>query len=149
MGVAPGHALLHFDGATHGLNRADKSDQHAVAGGLNDAAVVRGDAGFDQLLSAGPYLGERPFLVSSNQARVARDIGRKNRYELPFDLMPGCSVRWHGLSLRKVADRIMGRGIFRRALARPSGETNRGRSAFSMITCHVYPSSSPLSASAG
>ena len=43
----------------------------------------------------------RSFLVGSNKARIAGDIGCKNGDELPFDLMHGYGVRRHGLSLRK------------------------------------------------
>src|SRR5436305_15037875 len=43
----------------------------------------------------------RSFLVGTNKARIAGDIGCNNGDELPFDLMHGYGVRRHGLSLRK------------------------------------------------
>ncbi len=50
-GVALDHALLHFDGAVHGVDHAAKLDQAAVAGALDDAAVMRVDGGIDQIAS--------------------------------------------------------------------------------------------------
>src|SRR5260221_250486 len=38
VGVALGHAALHFDRAAHRIDNAGKLDQDAVAGGLDDAA---------------------------------------------------------------------------------------------------------------
>src|SRR5690349_21131668 len=38
--VAPGHALLHLDRATHGFNHARELDQNAVAGQFDDVAVM-------------------------------------------------------------------------------------------------------------
>jgi hypothetical protein len=39
-GIPPGHRLLDRDRATHRIDDARKLDQEAIAGGLNDAAVV-------------------------------------------------------------------------------------------------------------
>jgi hypothetical protein len=52
-GVALGHALLDGDGAGDGLNDAREFDQDAVAGGLDDAALVFGYLRVDQLASMG------------------------------------------------------------------------------------------------
>ena len=49
IGVALGHAALHLDRAAHRVDDAGELDQHAVAGGLDDAAAVLGDLGIDKL----------------------------------------------------------------------------------------------------
>ena len=49
VGIAPRHAGLDLDGALHGLDDALELDQHAVAGGLDQPAVVLGDRRIDQL----------------------------------------------------------------------------------------------------
>ena len=49
VGVAVLHPLLHHDGAAHGVDDRGELDQHAVAGGLDDAALVLGDQRVDQL----------------------------------------------------------------------------------------------------
>ena len=41
--VALDHAVLHLDGAAHGVNHAAKLDDAAVAGALHHAAVMHGD----------------------------------------------------------------------------------------------------------
>ncbi len=65
VGIAPLHALLHLDGATHGVGDGLELDQHAVAGGLDDATPVLGDGGVDQLAAMGHQPGERALLVES------------------------------------------------------------------------------------
>ena len=50
--VPLGHRLLHRDRAAHRIDDARKFHQHAVAGGLNDPAVMRLDRRLEQL---GPY----------------------------------------------------------------------------------------------
>ena len=47
-GIALGHPALHRDRAGDGVDDARELDQHAVAGGLDDAAVVLGDLRIDQ-----------------------------------------------------------------------------------------------------
>ena len=48
-GVALDHAVLHLDGAAHGVDHAAKLDETAVAGALDDAPMMRGDRGVDQI----------------------------------------------------------------------------------------------------
>ena len=49
VGVAVRHAALEFRRAGNGVGDALELDQHAVAGGLDDAALVLGDGRIDQL----------------------------------------------------------------------------------------------------
>jgi hypothetical protein len=48
-GVPLGYRLLHLHRAANRVDDARKLDQHAVAGGLNDAAMVLGDFRIDEL----------------------------------------------------------------------------------------------------
>jgi hypothetical protein len=47
IGVAFNHAALNVDGATHRVDDTSKLDEHAVAGGLDNAAAVLGDLRVD------------------------------------------------------------------------------------------------------
>ena len=79
IGIAFGHAALDFDGAAHSIDDADEFHQHAVAGGLDDAAPVLGDLGIDQFLAMRLELAKRAFLVDAHQPAVAGDVARENR----------------------------------------------------------------------
>jgi hypothetical protein len=80
-GVPLGHRLLHRDGAAHRINDARKLDQHAVAGGLDDAAAMLGYLRVDELMAQCLEAFERAFFVRSHQPRVARHIGGEDRGE--------------------------------------------------------------------
>jgi hypothetical protein len=79
--VALGHRLLHFDRAAHGIDDARKLHQHAVAGGLDDAAVVLGDFRIEELAAQRFEAFERAFFVRSHQPRITRYIGDEDRGE--------------------------------------------------------------------
>ena len=64
IAVASRHSLLNFDGAAHRVGDTLKLDQHPVACGLDDVAVVLGNAGIDQLDAMGPEPRQRPHLVN-------------------------------------------------------------------------------------
>src|SRR6266851_4310326 len=82
--VALSHAALDLDGAAHGVNHAGELDQHAVAGGLDDAAVMLLDLGVDQRPAVRPQLRERALLVGSHQPAVADHVRRQDGGELAF-----------------------------------------------------------------
>ena len=48
-GVALDHGVLHFDGAAHRVDDAAKLDDAAIAGALDDAAMMHGDGRIDQI----------------------------------------------------------------------------------------------------
>ena len=81
-GVAFGQAVLHLDGAAHGVDHAAELDQAAVAGALDDAAVVGGDGGVDQIATQAPETRERALLVGAGEPAVADDVRDQNRREL-------------------------------------------------------------------
>ena len=76
-----GIALLHRDRAAHRIDDAGKLDKQAVAGGLDDAAVMRGDLRVEELMAQRREAFERALLVRSHQPRVPRDIGGEDRGE--------------------------------------------------------------------
>jgi hypothetical protein len=84
-GVPLGHRLLHLDRAAHCIDDARKFHQHAVAGGLDNAAAVLGDLRIDKLAAQRLEAFERPFLVRSHQPRIARHVGGDDRRETAFD----------------------------------------------------------------
>jgi hypothetical protein len=55
-----------------------KLDQHAVAGGLDDAAPLLGDLRIYEFAAQRLQTFERAFLVRPHQPRIPRDIGGKN-----------------------------------------------------------------------
>src|SRR6266851_4075906 len=73
--------LLHRDGTAHRVDDAGKLDQHAVAGGLDDAAVVLGDLRIEELTTQRFEAFERAFLVRPHQPRIPRDFGGEDRGE--------------------------------------------------------------------
>jgi hypothetical protein len=72
-----GHAVLDFIGTPGRVHYAGEFHQHAVAGGLDDAAAMRGDCGIDERLSERLELGERAFFVPAHQTAIAGDIRRQ------------------------------------------------------------------------
>ena len=73
-GVALGHAVLHFDGAAHGVDHAAELDENAVAGSFDDASVMRVDGGIDQIAAQPTQARERAILVRSREPAVADDV---------------------------------------------------------------------------
>ena len=71
-GVALDHAVLHLDGAAHGVDNASELDEDAVARPLDDAAVMQGDGGVDQIAAERSQPRKRPLLVGSRQACCIR-----------------------------------------------------------------------------
>jgi hypothetical protein len=45
---------LYFDGAAHRVDYASKLDENAVAGALDDAPMMGGDGGINQIASQPP-----------------------------------------------------------------------------------------------
>ncbi len=85
FGIAVDHRPLDLDGAADRIDDAGKLDQHAVAGGLDDAAAMLGDLRVGKLASMGFEPRQRSFLVCSHQPRVAGRIGGEDRGETAFD----------------------------------------------------------------
>ena len=78
-GIAVDHRPLDLDRAADRIDDARKFHQHAVAGGLDDAAAMLPDLRIDELAAMRPQALERALLVRSHQPRIARDIGGEDR----------------------------------------------------------------------
>ena len=80
--VALDHAGLHLDRAAHRIDHAAELDDRAVAGALDDAAVVKRDGWVDEVAAKRPQARKRPFLVGAGEPAVSDDIRNQDRREL-------------------------------------------------------------------
>src|SRR5690349_7848558 len=81
----------------HRIDDAGKLDQQAVAGGLDDAAVMLGDLRIEKLAAQHLEALKGAFLVRPHQPRIPRDIGGEDRSEAT--LCANRPLRLHGASL--------------------------------------------------
>ena len=81
--VAPRHSALDFGGALHGVGNALEFHQHAVAGGLDDAALALGDRGVEELDPVGLEPREGARLVGFHEPAVTDHVSRENRRQPP------------------------------------------------------------------
>ncbi len=58
-------------------------DETSIAGALDDAPMMGGDGGIDQVASQPPKARQRAILVGAGEPAVADNIGDQNRRELP------------------------------------------------------------------
>jgi len=68
------HAVLHLDRAAQGVDRAAELHYRAVAGALDDAAVMGADGRVDQIAAEAPEASKGPVLVSSGEPTIADDV---------------------------------------------------------------------------
>ena len=76
-GVALQHAALDLDRAARRVEDTAEFDQEAVAHHLEDAAVVFGDGGIEELAAVLLQGTHRPLFISLHEAAVAHHIGRQ------------------------------------------------------------------------
>ena len=81
-GVALDHAVLQLDGAAHRLDHAAELGQRAIAGALDDAAIVHGDRRVDQIAPERAQPRQDAILVGAGEPRVADDVGHQNCRQL-------------------------------------------------------------------
>ena len=79
--ISAGHRALDFAGTAHRVDHAGKFRQHAIAGGLDDAAVMLADLRIDQFDEMRLDALVRAFLIGTHQARIAHHIGGEDRGE--------------------------------------------------------------------
>src|SRR5271165_6696145 len=79
--VAFNEAVLHLDGAAHRVDNAAELDKAAVARALDDASVMRGDGGVDQIAAQPPKPRQGAVYVRAGEPAVADDVGDKERCE--------------------------------------------------------------------
>ena len=82
---APGlwRGTTHLDRAAHRVDHAAKLDEAAVAGALDDAAVMRGDGGIDQVAAQPPEPRQRAIFVRAGEPAVADDVRDQDRRDFP------------------------------------------------------------------
>ncbi len=80
--VALDHAVLHLDRAPHRVDHAAELDDAAVASALDDAPMMRGDGGIDQIATEAPQARQRAILVRRGESAVADNIGDQDCSEL-------------------------------------------------------------------
>jgi hypothetical protein len=73
-GIALCDRLLSFHGSTHRFYDAGELRQHSVAHQLDDAAIVLGELGVDEVRAQGLEGGERTFLVGPDQPPPCREL---------------------------------------------------------------------------
>jgi hypothetical protein len=76
---ALGQAALNFDGTAHRVDHAAELDNCAVAGALDDAAVMHGEDWIDQVAPKGAEPSEYSILIRACKPRVADDVGDQDR----------------------------------------------------------------------
>ncbi len=85
--IAPRERPLDPNRALSGIHRARKLDQHAVAGGLDDAAVVIGDARIEHLFPQNLELRQRARLILAHHPAVTDNIGSQDRRKTPLNAL--------------------------------------------------------------
>ncbi len=73
--IALDHGVLNFDGAAHGFDHAAEFDDRAVARALDDAAVMSGNGGIDEIAAQRPEARKDAVLVGAGKAAVSNDVG--------------------------------------------------------------------------
>ena len=91
--VAFDQAVLHLNCAAHRIHHAAKLDNAAVAGALDDAAMMRGYRGIDQVAAKTPQARERALLVGTGQSAVATTSATKIATSLRVSLIGAPCLR--------------------------------------------------------
>ena len=77
--VALCHSALHRHGARDRLDHRREPEQQAVARGLDDVSLVRGNERIDQLLAMAFQRQVSAFFVRAHEARIAHHVGGDDR----------------------------------------------------------------------
>jgi hypothetical protein len=81
-GVALDHGVLDFDRAAHRVDDAAEFDDGSVAGALDDAPVVHGDGGVEQVAAQRAKPRECAILVHAGEFRESDDVSGEDGGEL-------------------------------------------------------------------
>ena len=79
LSIALDHRPLDFNSAVHRVDDTPELDNCAIAGALDDPAVVHGDDRVDQVAAERPQPRQNPVLVGSGQPRIADHVGHQDR----------------------------------------------------------------------
>src|ERR1700746_1643255 len=80
--IALDYTGLHLDRATHGVDHPGDLDDRAVAGAFDDAAVMRGDCGIDEIATEAPQARQGPILVRPGESAIANNVCDQDCSEL-------------------------------------------------------------------
>jgi hypothetical protein len=82
LGVTLGHRPLDLNGKIHCIDGAAELDNGAVAGALDDPAVMHRDGRINEVASKRPQPSQNPVLVGASKPAIADDIRNQDRREL-------------------------------------------------------------------
>jgi hypothetical protein len=81
--VALDHGVLDLEGASHGVDHGAELDERAVARALDDATVVNGDGGIDQIAPKRSEASKDTVLVGAGEPAISDDFSGQNRSKFP------------------------------------------------------------------
>ena len=96
--VALDQAGLHLDRAPNRVHYAAELNDAAVASALDDAAVMGGDGGIDEIAMEAPQARQGAILVRRGESAVTDNVGDQDRSELarfPHGASPGRHSGYH------------------------------------------------------
>ena len=108
VGVLRGHGTLDFDRAAGGIDGTGEFHQHAVTGGLDDAATMGSYGGINKCFSGRLEPGQGAFLVGTHEAAISGDIRRQHRRQSPFYPFAGQEYPQWPTSLSKHSGHVAG-----------------------------------------
>jgi hypothetical protein len=74
--IALDHAVLHLDGAAHGVDHAAEFDEDAISSALDHATVMHGDGRIDQVAAQRAQPRLRAILVGAGKTAESNHIRR-------------------------------------------------------------------------
>ena len=72
--IALDHAVLHLDGATHGVNYAAELDEAPVAGAFHHAPVMYGYGWINQIAPERPQSGQCSIFVGASKPAISDHV---------------------------------------------------------------------------
>ena len=81
-GIALDHAVLHLDGAAHGVHHAAELDQRSIPCALDHAPVVHGDGRIDQVAAQCPQPCQGTIFVRAGEPAVPDHVGGQDGGQL-------------------------------------------------------------------
>jgi hypothetical protein len=82
-GVALDHAVLHLDGAAHGVDHAAEFDKNSIARALDHSPAMNRDHGIDQVAAQRAQPRQRAVFVRAGQPAISGHVRSENRRKFP------------------------------------------------------------------
>ncbi len=95
LGIARRHRALNGGGAADGGDHALELGQEAVAGGLDQAALMRGDHGLEHRAAMRVERAQRADLVAAHEPAIAHHVGHHDGGEPALDDLAARTGRRH------------------------------------------------------